>query len=190
VSCVLRRGFVALVPSADALDHVETAVAPVRKEFPNLRWMPRAQWHLTLQFLGHVDEADVLVDALRDAEAQVGSFAVRLGCGGAFAKPRSGTVLWLGVDEGGASMTALAEAVVRSTATVGIAPEDRPFRAHLTLARAARPTDLRDLIAALDAAGPGPAWVASEIVLFDSDTRPGGAVHTAIARVPLADQGS
>ena len=186
----LRRGFVALVPSGAAVDHVETAVAPVREEFPNLRWMPRAQWHLTLQFLGHVDDADALVDALRDPEAQVGSFAVRLSSGGAFAKPRSGTVLWLGVDEGGASMTALAEAVVRSTATVGLAPEDRRFRAHLTVARAARPVDLRAAVAALDAAGPGPAWTASEVVLFDSDTRPDGAVHTVIARVPLAHQGS
>jgi len=111
----LRRGFVALVPSAGALDHVEMAVAPLREEFPKLRWMPRAQWHVTLQFLGRVDDADAVVDGLRAAASDVASFDVRLGGGGAFAKARAGTVLWVGVAEGGDAMGALAGAVMTAT---------------------------------------------------------------------------
>jgi len=178
----LRRGFVALVPSAGALDHVEMAVAPLREEFPKLRWMPRAQWHVTLQFLGRVDDADAVVDGLRAAASDVASFDVRLGGGGAFAKARAGTVLWVGVAEGGDAMGALAGAVMTATTPLGFVAEARPFRPHLTLARSARPTDLRAAVAALDAAGPGPGWTASEIVLFESDTRPDGAVHTVIAK--------
>ncbi len=178
----LRRGFVALVPPADALDHVETAVAPLRAEFPELRWTPRAQWHLTLQFLGAVPDVDPLVDAVAAAASGVAPFPVRLGGGGAFAKPRSATVLWLGAAEGATPMGALAGAVTDATASLGFVPEDRPFRPHLTIARASRPADLRGAVATLDANGPGPAWTASEIVLFESDTRPDGAVHTVVAR--------
>ena len=64
--------------------------------------------------------------------------------------------------------------------------EDRPYAPHLTIARMARRTDLREAVAVLDAAGPGPEWSAGEVVLFDSDTRSTGAVHTPVARVPLA----
>ena len=95
------------MPPADALDHVETVVAPLRAEFPELRWIPRAQWHLTLQFLGAVPDVDPLVDALGSGGSGVAPFAVELSGGGAFAKPRSATVLWLGVAEGADSMGAL-----------------------------------------------------------------------------------
>jgi 2'-5' RNA ligase len=190
VSRVLRRGFVALVPPADVLDHVETAVAPLRAEFPKLRWTPRAQWHLTLQFLGPVHDVDALVDAVHAGVSGIAPFTVRLGGGGAFAKARAGTVLWLGAAEGGDAMGALGGAVMDATAPLGYVADERPFRAHLTVVRSARPTDLRGAIAVLDAAGPSPEWTASEVVLFESDTRPDGAVHTVIARVRLADQGS
>jgi 2'-5' RNA ligase len=182
----LRRGFVALVPSAAALDHVAGAVAALAADQRSLRWTPREQWHVTLQFLGRVADVGPLTDALRDAVAEVAPFPVRLGGGGAFTRVRAGTVLWLGVDSGGESLGALAGAVTRATAPLGFTLDERPFRAHLTLARAARPTDLRAAVAVLDGAGAGPAWSAAEIVLFDSDTRATGAVHTEIARVPFA----
>jgi len=181
----LRRGFVALVPSAGALDHVEMAVAPLREEFPKLRWMPRTQWHLTLQFLGHVADVDALFGALHAGVSGVVPFAARLGGGGVFAKSRAGTVLWLGVSEGAEAIAALAGALGRATQSLGFAPEGRPFRAHLTVARAHQPADLRAAVATLDAAAPAPPWTATAVVLFDSDTRAAGAVHTEIARFPL-----
>jgi 2'-5' RNA ligase len=190
VSRLLRRGFVELVPPAEVLDHVEMAVVPLREEFPRLRWTPRAQWHLTLQFLGPVPDVDALVEAVHAGVSGIAPFTVRLGGGGAFAKSSSATVLWFGAAEGGDATGTLGGAVSDATAALGCVADERPFRAHLTLARAARPTDLRGAIAALDAAGPSPEWTASEVVLFESDTRPDGAVHTVIARVPLADQGS
>lgn len=185
----LRRAFVALEPSGDALDHVERAVGSLPGnqggDGLELRRTPRTQWHVTLQFLGPVAHAAPLVDALRTGVAAVRPFTVQLGGGGAFSRARAGTVLWFGVTAGAEAMTALAGAVVRATATVGVAAEERPFRPHLTVARAARPRDLRPAVAALGGAGAGPEWTASEIVLFESETRAEGAVHSVVARVPL-----
>jgi 2'-5' RNA ligase len=140
---------------------------------------------VTLQFLGRIDDADAMVGVLGDAVRDVAPFGLRLGGGGAFPKTHAGSVLWGGVHEGRDAITALAAAVARATAPLGVAPEDRPFRPHLTVARAASPTDLRDAVAALDAAGPGPAWSVDEVVLFESDTRSDGVVHTEIGRCPL-----
>jgi 2'-5' RNA ligase len=183
----LRRAFVAVVPPADALNAVETALVMRRGTAPAaLRWTPRDQWHVTLQFLGRVDDAEVAVTALEHSVHDVASFALRLGGGGAFPKPRAATVLWAGVHEGADPLTSLADVVTRATAPLGVAPEDRPYRPHLTLARAARAADLRELVAALDADEPGPAWTVEEVVLFESDTRSDGAVHRIVARCPLA----
>jgi 2'-5' RNA ligase len=50
------RAFVALIPSAAALAELADAVAPVRAAHPDLRWTPPTQWHLTLAFLGEIDD--------------------------------------------------------------------------------------------------------------------------------------
>ena len=83
-------------------------------------------------------------------------------------------MLWLGVQQGSAALTELGTSLA--------APDDRPFRAHLTIARAKPPRDLRQVIAALDACGESDAWTVDEVVLFDSD----GATHTEQARFRLA----
>jgi 2'-5' RNA ligase len=86
-------------------------------------------------------------------------------------------VLWLGVREGGDAMADLA---------APFADEDRAFRAHLTLARVSRARDLRPAIAAIDACGVSDSWTVDDVVLFDSDTRADGAVHSEVSRFRLA----
>jgi 2'-5' RNA ligase len=66
------------------------------------------------------------------------------------------------------------------------AGDDRPYRAHLTLARTSRGRDLRQVVAALNTISPSPPWTVDDVVLFDSDTRSDGAVHTEVARFRLA----
>jgi 2'-5' RNA ligase len=178
----LRRAFVAAVPPPAAVAAVDVAVAPLRREWSRLRWIPSEQRHVTVQFLGRVTDVDVLVAGLRAAARDVEPFAVQLGGGGAFPRARAATVLWGGVAVGAEELGALAAVVGGATAPLGFPVEDRPYRAHLTLARSTRAADLRGAVDALDAAGPGPVWVAGEVVLFESDTRPEGAVHTVVAR--------
>jgi 2'-5' RNA ligase len=86
-------------------------------------------------------------------------------------------VLWLGVREGLDALTALATALA--------SPDDRPFRAHFTLARANKPRDLRQAIAALDASGESESWTVDEVVLFDSENRADRSTHTEQARFRL-----
>jgi RNA 2',3'-cyclic 3'-phosphodiesterase len=50
------RAFVALTPPAAVLSELAAAVAPLREACPELRWTPAGQWHLTLAFLGEIDE--------------------------------------------------------------------------------------------------------------------------------------
>jgi 2'-5' RNA ligase len=182
----VARAFVAVRPPAPVLGAIDAAAATASDDAPDLRWAPPDQWHVTLQFLGPVPDVDGLVGALDGLRSQA-PFRARVGGAGAFASARRATVMWLGVREGETELVALAGAVAGLTATVGFAAEDRPFRPHLTLARASTPTDLRAAIAVLDTVGDiGPAWTVDHVLVVESDTRPDGAVHREIARVVLS----
>jgi RNA 2',3'-cyclic 3'-phosphodiesterase len=176
------RAFVAAVPPDDVLDAVDAAVSGV--ELPSTaRRTTRPQWHLTLQFLGNRVDFDAVAGALEALAVRGG--AVCLGAAGAFPSERRGRTLWVGVSEGDALLSQLAASVGALLGPIGYPPEERPYHAHLTLARLKAPTDLRPAVAAL---GPGPVgrpWTVEEVVLFQSKTGRTGAEYTARARLPL-----
>ena len=176
------RAFVAAVPPDDVLDAVDAAVSGI--ELPSTaRRTTRPQWHLTLQFLGNRVDFDAVAGALEALAVRRGD--VCLGVAGAFPSERRGRVLWMGVSEGDALLSQLAASVGALLAPIGYPPDDRPYHAHLTLARLKAPTDLRPAVAAL---GPGPVgrpWTVEEVVLFQSKTGRTGAEYTARARFPL-----
>lgn len=178
----LGRAFVAVVPPDDVLDAVDTAVSWI--ELPSTaRRMARSQWHLTLQFLGNRVDFDAVAGALEALAVRRGTVA--LGSAGAFPSERRGRILWLGVSEGDALLSQLAAAVGALLEPVGYPPEERPYHAHLTLARLKTPADLRPVVVELGSAPVGRPWTADEVVLFQSMTRPTGAEYVARRRFSL-----
>lgn len=180
----LARAFLAVVPSGPALDDVARRLAPLQEAEPRLRWLPREQWHLTLQFLSAVDDAEAVADAVGTAAVSVPRFSAQLAGGGAFPSPRRASVLWLGVREP-EPLVALAGAIEHATAELGHRAEARAYHPHLTVARARRPCSVSRLVDELGGMGPGPAWTVADVALVASDTRPEGAVHTEWDRRPL-----
>jgi 2'-5' RNA ligase len=76
-------------------------------------------------------------------------------------------VLWAGVTGDRAALTAVAAAAAAAARSARIGMEDRPYRPHLTIARARPGAQLGPAAAAM-AGYAGPAWVATELVLVES----------------------
>ena len=165
------RLFVAIAPPAGVLDELEAKVAPLRAQWPELRWTGREAWHLTLAFLGEVGEeaAVALAPRLERAAHRHPSLALSFGPGGAFPSAGRARVLWTGIDGDRAALTALAMSVAAGARRAGAAPPDegRQFRPHVTLARCRQPADVRPLVASL-AGYSGTGWNAAEIHLIRS----------------------
>ena len=167
----MARLFVAVSPPEEVLARV---AALDRPEVAGVRWTDRAQWHVTLRFLGRVDDVAAAVEALG---------AVRAGPTVASLGPAVGRfgqrVLHVPVT----GLDAVAAAVVTATAHVGEPPEERPFHGHLTLARAtgrAR-VDLRAL-AGQPVEG---SWPVDEVGLVESHLSPRGARYEILERIRL-----
>lgn len=108
---------------------------------------PPANWHLTIRFLGSTTalQRDRMLEFL-DEHLAVEPFQVSFGGLGAFPKPARATVLWLAVERGAGRLAAMAEIADLAARSTGFEPEDRPFHAHLTLARIRPPMNVAPLI--------------------------------------------
>jgi RNA 2',3'-cyclic 3'-phosphodiesterase len=142
--------------------------------------------HLTVRFLGEIDTSRAAgLDAVwREAAAPTGAFPLRIRGAGVFPNPRRPRAAWIGIDDLStagalAGLVARVEAAARAE---GFAPDQRPFAAHVTVARA---RDGARAIPSLDQLGTLGEFVAEHLVLYRSDLLPAGARYTELARFAL-----
>ena len=118
----------------------------------SLKWIRPEHMHLTLVFLGEIEEAKApaIIRAMGDDIDEAGPFAIVFGGIGMFPPRRAPRVLWLGLSRGANEAFALQRRVVERLSPTGVAIEERPFHPHLTLARwrDSRQADRRPVAAA------------------------------------------
>jgi 2'-5' RNA ligase len=189
----LRRLFVAVPLAPEACDAVAAVVDRVRTELEGngreVRWVRLDGLHVTLRFLGATSAARLpgIEAALRAAAARVGPFRATVAGAGAFPPSGRPRALWLGVSEGREQLAELERALQDGLAMDGWDRDPRPFRAHLTLARADGVPAGAKTVAALIRATDGfsASWDASALTLFESHTGHGPARYEPLLRVPL-----
>ncbi len=147
-------------------------------------WVTPANMHLTVRFLGETDPR-AAEDLVRRMAASFETPAFRLALGGLGAFPRSGPprVIWLGLTEGAESLLRVHDEIEGRLEGLDVEPEDRAFRAHLTLGRVKAPPGpaARQAIASIRTDGIGSCDI-QEVTLFESRLSPRGAIYTALAR--------
>ena len=162
-----------------------------------LRTVDPASAHLTLKFLGNVPAPRVgaIEEALVDAATRSAPFRLRLGETGTFPERGAPRVLWVGLAGDTDALAALRSRTEAALEPLGFAPESRPFRPHLTLARMGDRSALADRNRARDALSsspvePGPAFRVESISLMRSILRPEGARYERLASIPLRGSAS
>jgi 2'-5' RNA ligase len=183
------RAFVALELPEPVRQALLDAIDGVRAAAPGkLAWTPGDNLHLTLAFLGgsEPERLALLADRLREIGSRHRAFPLELAGTGQFPHARRPSVLWVGVKPSPALMALQAE-VADAARGLGWELESRPFAAHLTCARVKVPGPPGALAEAWAQARIGPVrWQVDALALMRSDTRPSGAVYTAMERRPLA----
>ena len=169
------------------------ALADVRSRLNSagaaLRWVPPENLHFTLRFLGEIAEARVatVTAAARAVAGTIEPFEITLAGMGAFPSARRPQVVWVSVGIGADRLVTLARDLDTELRGLEFAPEDRPFRPHLTVARTRHPAP--DLSAALGALGGlvvGTQRI-NVLCVMESTLRPSGAVYRAVEEVRLRE---
>ncbi len=173
------RVFVGIEPGDDARAALASVLADVH--IPG-KPSPPENWHVTLRYLGAVDEVmlDRLIAGLDEA-ALPDPFIARTTGLGAFPRAERATVLWVGLRS--SRLPDLAEAVEEVVEGIGEGREERPFVGHVTLARIRPPVDVSTLIDVTEI--PSIAIPVDRVTVFESILTSGRPRYRPIEHIDL-----
>ena len=123
-----------LFTALDLPDSVKDQLASLGYGIPNARWSKRDQFHLTLKFIGDVEEpiSEDIAQAL--SSIRFFPFEIRLSGLGCFPPKQDPKILWAGV-QSDEKLEILQRKIERKLMETGIEPERRKFSPHVTLAK-------------------------------------------------------
>ncbi|GIV00240.1 MAG: RNA 2',3'-cyclic phosphodiesterase [Actinomycetota bacterium] len=181
------RLFIAVDLPQDVRELVDRGVEPIRERYPQGRWVPVRNQHVTLKFLGATWPRLVegVLATVGSVAARHRPFETRVSGLGAFPSVRRARVLWAGLEDPAGRLAAIAADLDAELAR-DFAPEKRPFAAHLTVARFDPPVPLAEDLAeiGLESRPFEVAW----LVVYRSHLQRPAPVYEPLATFPLGDE--
>jgi RNA 2',3'-cyclic 3'-phosphodiesterase len=152
------------------------------------RWTERENFHITLTFIGEVDEATAAHADEALADIRMEKFSLRLKGTGSFAQGKWPKVLWIGVEES-EPLRRLKEKVDRALLSARVPFENRKYTPHVTLARLKNPDESKvaefmqqhNLFAS-------EVFEAEEFILYHSHLTKNGPAYEALQEYPLVEK--
>ncbi len=163
-------------------DELARAITALEQLVAGARWVPAENLHLTLAFLGRVEEERIggVSAAIGAAVRDHVDFTVRLGELGAFPSVKRARVVWAGLDDPTGGLTGLADSIGDGLVPLGFPREARAFRPHMTIARLKIPGPV-----ALGVALEPMSFAVERISLFESRLGRPSARYTELATFPF-----
>jgi 2'-5' RNA ligase len=154
-----------------------------------VRWVEAKNLHITMKFLGWVDDKKVndVIDLAKKAAEGFGSFKAKFEGIGTFPPGKTPRVIWAGTREGGDNLTRIAAALEKHFSGAGYRSEEREFSPHITIGRVKenRGVDkLKEKMAGYDSSRFGEMTV-DKIAVMKSALTPKGPVYEIIREVKI-----
>jgi len=190
------RLFAAVIPPADAVEHLDAFLEPRRASTGHesgIRWTLAQQFHITLAFMGSVPDhlVDEYGDRLAGGLARIPVPVLRLAGPVAFPNAAETRALAVGVmpeSEGaGVVLERMAGRARNAAVSVGTEVDGQRFRPHVTIARLRRPADTTNWVRVLETYT-GPEWPVVEAAVIASHLGEGPGNrprYETIAEIPL-----
>jgi RNA 2',3'-cyclic 3'-phosphodiesterase len=185
------RTFIAVDLAGSVRDRLKALQEKLGREGSGVRWTAPANMHLTLLFLGEVEQLDV-VKICRTVRARARKhepFAVDVDGIGAFPNLRRPKILWAGITEGVEPLRALHADLEDGLLDLGCyRREERAYSPHLTLGRLTQESqaDAWGPILTKHAEWHGGTTDVDEVLVMASDLRRDGPQYSVMGRAPLA----
>jgi 2'-5' RNA ligase len=185
----LIRSFLAIELPKPILKKIEEVQGDLRSTHADVRWVNPEKIHLTLKFFGNIEESriDLLLKSIEEPIRNTLPFSLKVRGVGAFPNLKNPRVIWIGLVNGREVLISFQKQIETQLEKIGIQPEDRPFNPHLTLGR------MRSSRGKVELAGRMEKHKEEEfgdfqverVILFKSDLRPTGPIHTPLRDMKL-----
>ena len=188
-----KRIFAAIDIPETERQKIADFIERMKSEFSNerVKWEKPEKLHLTLKFLGEIDDEqlEAFAEAIEEATRDMSPFKLRISGAGVFPSTRNARVLWLGLIDEQASLRRLNEILETRCERRGFAKEKRNFKAHLTIGRCkVKPNEiLIDSFLNSDFT-PSPSFKVAEIVIYQSELKPAGSIYSVISKHKLNEK--
>jgi len=180
------RAFIALELSDVLKRHISGYIAILDKKNDRIRWVRPEGMHITLKFLGDIDQKMIGPISTRLDEIMRGYDVLSLEAAGfgAFPSINKARVVWLGLKGDTDSLSDIAVSVDRACSEIGFSLEKRRFNAHITLGRLKVPS-----VVNLEMQTEGVNFAVNAVNLYQSELLKTGAHYTVLHSSHLAHKG-
>ncbi|MFA5155843.1 MAG: RNA 2',3'-cyclic phosphodiesterase [Candidatus Omnitrophota bacterium] len=186
------RAFIAI----DMPKEVKTRLGRIEEQLKtsgaDAKWVEPANIHITLKFLGEIDEKtkESAVAAIKDTAEENAAFSMQLSSAGAFPDIKYPRIVWVGADAGSAETVKIAKSLEERLEKIGIPKEDREFACHITIARVRSGRNRLKLTEGIEKISAELKneclrLQAGKITLFKSSLSPKGPVYEAVYEASL-----
>ncbi len=183
------RAFFAISLPPEFKEEIARLQGLLKSTGADIKWVRPESVHLTLKFLGQTAEdiIDPLTLAAAEKAARVPALSLVLNNTGVFPNSKRPRVAWLGLGGDLDNVLKIQRGIDKAAAGFGFDREKRKFKPHLTLGRIKPGRVGGDFMAELDRLAPKPLeFTATEVTLFKSDLKPGGAIYPPLKKIHLS----
>jgi RNA 2',3'-cyclic 3'-phosphodiesterase len=185
------RTFVAVDLSKPLRDRLASLQENLSRAGADVKWVEVENLHVTLLFLGEVDERELL-PVCRAVSAVCGRhdrFLLSVDSVGCFPNPRRPRVVWAGVGMGGQELVSLHDSLETPLQELGgYRREDRSYTPHITLGRVNSDSSVDALTAALTKKANWHGGIeieVEEVLVMSSQLTSRGPQYTVLSRGKL-----
>jgi 2'-5' RNA ligase len=180
------RTFLAIEVPEKIRKKIDDVIRDEKKRDLPIKWVKCENLHITLQFLGEIDEnkKKEITPVLQEVVNKVTPFHISLEGIGCFPTPKKPRVVWVGVIQGKENLCSIAQKVETALAGYGFREEKR-FHPHLTIGRIKKFCTVDEILKRQITSDP---FVVDSIVLFQSTLKPEGPIYEALQTFPFGKQ--
>jgi 2'-5' RNA ligase len=165
-----------------------SVLAPLLDEvgtIPNVKASPISQMHITMRFIGDIDDGKTrrVAGCVRDAVEGMEPFTITIKGAGCFPNPKRPSVVWIGAEPQDV-LKGISDRISANLKASNVQFDEKPFKSHITIGRCKGPAEVDGFIGS-HSGEEFESFQCDEVLVMRSELGPKGAKHTVLERIPL-----
>jgi len=157
----------------------------IRSKYSEGKWVPKENWHVTLLYLGEVEDIKLILvqEAMKEAVKGIETFSLKVEGMGVFPNEKNPKILWAGIDGNRRKLNQLYQQIVTAVDKKKLPYDAKPvYKPHLTLAR-----KIKDGLAHKEMKLSSSSWKVDSLGLYQSVSHPTGVQYKKIFAIKLGN---